>query len=141
MGGRLVFPGGGAYHATKYAVEALSDALRVEVAPFGIDVIVVEPGLIKSEFGETAASQVGDGGPYAAFNVSVAKATREVYTGPAARLGGDPDDVAGAIQRALERRRAPTRVPVTASARLLMGLHTVLPDRVWDRAVKGSFDL
>jgi NAD(P)-dependent dehydrogenase (short-subunit alcohol dehydrogenase family) len=141
MGGRLVFPGGGAYHATKYAVEALSDALRVEVAPFGIDVIVVEPGLIKSEFGETAASQVGDGGPYAAFNVSVAKATREVYNGPAARLGGEPDDVAGAIQRALERRRAPTRVPVTASARLLMGLHSVLPDRAWDRAVKGSFDL
>jgi NAD(P)-dependent dehydrogenase (short-subunit alcohol dehydrogenase family) len=142
MGGRLVFPGGGAYHATKWAVEALSDALRVEVAPFGIDVIVIEPGLIKSEFGETAAAGVGeDGGPYAAFNASVAKATREVYTGPAARLGGDPDDVAGAIQKALERRRAPTRVPVTPSARILMGLHAVLPDRWWDRTVKGSFDL
>ncbi len=142
MGGRLTFPGGGAYHATKYAVEALSDALRVEVAPFGIDVIVVEPGLIKTEFGETAASQVGDGeGPYAAFNASVASATRGVYEGPAARLGGGPDDVAGAIQRALERRRAPTRVPVTASARLLMGLHAVLPDRLWDRAVRGSFEL
>ncbi len=142
MGGRLTFPGGGAYHATKYAVEALSDALRVEVAPFGIDVIVVEPGLIKTEFGETAASQVaGDGGPYAAFNASVASATRGVYEGPAARLGGGPEDVAGAIQRALERRRAPTRVPVTASARLLMGLHAVLPDRWWDRAVRGSFEL
>jgi short-subunit dehydrogenase len=142
MGGRLTFPGGGAYHATKYAVEALSDALRAEVAPFGIDVIVVEPGLIRSEFGETAAAQVGDGdGPYAAFNASVAKATRGVYSGPAARLGGEPDDVAEAIQRALERRRAPTRVPVTASARLLMGLHAVLPDRLWDRAVRGSFEL
>jgi len=142
MGGRLVFPGGGAYHATKWAVEALSDALRVEVAPFGIDVIVIEPGLIKSEFGETAAAGVGDdGGPYAAFNASVAKATRGVYEGPAARLGGEPDDVARAIERALERRKPPTRVPVTASARLLMGLHAVLPDRLWDRTVKGSFDL
>jgi NAD(P)-dependent dehydrogenase (short-subunit alcohol dehydrogenase family) len=141
MGGRLTFPGGGAYHATKWAVEALSDVLRVEVAPFGIDVIVVEPGLIKSEFGETAAAGVSDGGPYAAFNASVAKATRGVYEGPAARLGGGPEVVAEAIQKALERRRAPTRVPVTASARLMMGLHAVLPDRMWDRAVKGSFDL
>jgi len=141
MGGRLTFPGGGAYHATKWAVEALSDVLRVEVAPFGIDVIVIEPGLIKSEFGETAASGVSDGGPYAAFNASVAKATRGVYEGPAARLGGGPEVVAEAIQKALERRRAPTRVPVTASARLMMGLHAVLPDRIWDRAVKSSFDL
>jgi NAD(P)-dependent dehydrogenase (short-subunit alcohol dehydrogenase family) len=141
MGGRLTFPGGGAYHATKYAVEALSDALRMEVAPYGVDVIVVEPGLIKSEFGETAAASVDDGGPYAAFNVSVAKATRDIYEGPAARLGGDPEDVATAIEKALERKRAPTRVPVTASARLLMGARRVLPDRAWDRVVRGSFDL
>ncbi len=142
MGGRLTFPGGGGYHATKYAVEALSDALRVEVAPFGIDVIVIEPGLIKSEFGETAAAQVGaGGGVYGAFNASVAKATREIYEGPAARLGGEPDDVAAAILKALEARRARTRVPVTASARLLMGVRRVLPDRAWDRVVRGSFDL
>jgi NAD(P)-dependent dehydrogenase (short-subunit alcohol dehydrogenase family) len=141
MGGRLTFPGGGAYHATKWAVEALSDVLRVEVAPFGIDVIVIEPGLIKSAFGETAASGVSDGGPYAAFNASVAKTTREIYEGPAARLGGGPEVVAEAIHKALERPRAPTRVPVTVSARLMMGLHAVLPDRLWDRAVKGAFEL
>ena len=58
MGGRLVFPGGGAYHATKYAVEALSDALRMEVRRFGIDVICIEPGLIRTEFGSTAAGGV-----------------------------------------------------------------------------------
>ena len=57
MGGRLTFPGGGAYHATKYAIEAMSDALRVEVRPFGIDVICVEPGLIRTEFGTTAAER------------------------------------------------------------------------------------
>ena len=55
MGGRLTFPGGGLYHATKYAVEALSDALRFEVRGFGVDVIVVEPGLIVTRFGEVAA--------------------------------------------------------------------------------------
>jgi NAD(P)-dependent dehydrogenase (short-subunit alcohol dehydrogenase family) len=87
MGGRLVFPGGGAYHATKYAVEALSDALRMEVRGFGIDVVCVEPGLIRTEFGATAAGGVaGDDGPYAAFNRSVAKQTRDVYEGPLSRL-------------------------------------------------------
>jgi len=59
MGGRLTFPGGGLYHATKYAVEALSDALRFEVRGFGVDVIVVEPGLIVTQFGEVAAGSVG----------------------------------------------------------------------------------
>src|SRR3954462_13215535 len=102
MGGRLVFPGGGAYHATKFGVEALSDALRMEVHGFGIDVICVEPGLIRTEFGTTAASGVAAGdGPYAAFNHSVAKSTRAVYEGPLARLGGDADDVAAAIEQAL----------------------------------------
>src|SRR5215207_3089566 len=108
MGGRLTFPGGGAYHATKYAVEAMSDALRMEVARFGIDVVCVEPGLIRTEFGSTAASSVGDGGPYAEFNAAVARSTREVYEGPLSRLGGDADSVAAAIERALSKRRPPT---------------------------------
>ncbi len=139
MGGRLTFPGGGAYHATKYSVEALSDALRMEVGRFGIGVICVEPGLIRTEFGSTAASSVGDGGPYAEFNAAVAKSTREVYEGPLSRFGGDADSVAVAIERALAKRRAPSRVPVTASARLFMGLRRVLPDRAWDRVVSSSF--
>jgi NAD(P)-dependent dehydrogenase (short-subunit alcohol dehydrogenase family) len=140
MGGRLVFPGGGAYHATKYAVEALSDALRMEVGRFGIDVICVEPGLIRTEFGSTAASGVADSdGPYAEFNAAVARSTRDVYSGPLSRLGGDADSVARAIEGALSARRAPTRVPVTPSARLMMGLRRVLPDRAWDRVVGSAF--
>src|ERR671918_3234325 len=58
MGGKLVFPGGGAYHATKHAVEALSDALRFEVGGFGVDVIVIEPGLIKTSFAEAAVGSM-----------------------------------------------------------------------------------
>src|SRR3954454_9253201 len=109
MGGRLTFPGGGAYHATKYAIEAMSDALRIEVRSFGIDVICVEPGLIRTEFGATAADSVEVSGPYAKLNEAVARSTREVYTGPLSRLGGDGDDVAAAIERALAAKRAPTR--------------------------------
>ena len=73
MGGRITFPVGGYYHATKYAVEAISDALRNEVRPFGIDVVVVEPGLIRTRFEDTVhASVAGSAGgqgdsPYAAL--------------------------------------------------------------------------
>jgi NAD(P)-dependent dehydrogenase (short-subunit alcohol dehydrogenase family) len=114
MGGRLTFPGGGAYHGTKHAVEALSDALRFEVRGFGVDVILIEPGLIKTRFGETAAGSidaaVADGDdPYADFNAAVGAATAEVYEGPLARLGGGPETVARAIERAMSSRRPKTR--------------------------------
>src|SRR3712207_7285561 len=58
MGGRLTFPGWGFYHASKYAVEALSDALRFEVRGFGVEVVVVEPGLIRTSFAQTAVSSM-----------------------------------------------------------------------------------
>jgi NADP-dependent 3-hydroxy acid dehydrogenase YdfG len=142
MGGRLTFPGGGLYHATKYAVEALSDALRFEVAGFGVDVIVIEPGLIVTRFGEVAAGSVGatsDGGPYTEFNRAVAKLTEQAYKGPMARLGAGPDAVARAIGRAISAKRPKPRYPVTASARLMIGQRRLLPDRVWDRMLRTQF--
>ena len=103
MGGRLVFPGGGIYHATKYAIEALTDALRFEVRGFGVDTILIEPGLIATGFGDVAAGSVVNAqddsvdGPYADFNHHVAKSTAEVYEGPLVKLGGGPEKVAAAI--------------------------------------------
>src|SRR5690242_5621257 len=76
MGGKLTFPGGGVYHATKHAVEALSDAMRFEVREFGVDVVIIEPGLIITEFGETAAGSIDaieEHGPYSKFNSDVAE--------------------------------------------------------------------
>ncbi|HET9121151.1 MAG TPA: oxidoreductase [Solirubrobacterales bacterium] len=142
MGGRLTFPGGGIYHATKHAVEALSDALRFEVHGFGVDVVVIEPGLIVTDFGETAAAsvdEVEDHGPYAQFNAVVAKATAEAYTGPMSRLGAGPDAVAQEIARAISANRPKTRSKVTASARMMMGTRRLLSDRMWDRVVRSQF--
>jgi NAD(P)-dependent dehydrogenase (short-subunit alcohol dehydrogenase family) len=140
MGGRLVFPGGGVYHATKYAVEALSDAMRFEVKGFGVDVVVIEPGLIKTNFAETAVGSVSeDDGPYAEFNARVSAATAGVYESPAAKLGGGPEAVAKAIEKALSARRPRTRYPVTASARLMIAQHALLPDRAWDAAMRTTF--
>jgi NAD(P)-dependent dehydrogenase (short-subunit alcohol dehydrogenase family) len=142
MGGRLTFPGGGIYHATKYAVEALSDALRFEVRGFGVDVVVVEPGLIVTRFGEVAASSVreaADGGAYADFNRKVAEVTEGAYTGPMAKLGAGPEAVARKIAQALESGRPKARYPVTASARLMMGQRRLMPDRMWDLVMRSQF--
>ena len=140
MGGKLVFPGGGAYHGTKFAVEAISDAMRFEERGFGVHVSIIEPGLIRTSFGETAVGSVPhEDGPYADFNTAVAANTAQVYDGPLAKLGAGPDAVAKAIEKAITSRRPRTRYPVTASARFFMVQHAVLPDRAWDRVVGTSF--
>jgi NAD(P)-dependent dehydrogenase (short-subunit alcohol dehydrogenase family) len=144
MGGRLTFPGGGAYHATKHAVEALSDAMRYEVRGFGVDVVVIEPGLIKTKFGETAAGSIGDADeqaddPYAPFNAAVGAATEGAYEGPLSRLGGGPETVARAIERAISARRPRTRYKVTPSARLILAQRRLFSDRAWDAFMRSQF--
>jgi NAD(P)-dependent dehydrogenase (short-subunit alcohol dehydrogenase family) len=148
MGGKLVFPGGGAYHATKFAVEAFSDALRWEVRGFGIDVAIIEPGLITTRFGETAAGSLSDteredsggGDPYGPFNASVGAATVGIYEGgPLSKLGGGPETVARAIERAISARRPKTRYKVTASARLALAQRRLVTDRVWDALMRTQF--
>lgn len=141
MGANFVFPGGGAYHATKYAVEALSDALRFEVSGFGVGVTLIQPGLIRTQFAATAGTALDtDAGPYAEFNRTVATNTAEVYDkGALARLGGEPDDVAKAIEKAITARRAPLRVRVTPSASLLITQRRMMSDRLWDRFLRTQF--
>ena len=140
MGGRMVLPGGGIYHATKYAVEAVSDALRFEVKPFGVDVVLIEPGTIKTEFGGTAIArvdQVGQPDPaYDEFRENLKAFIQGGYEGALGALAGESDDVAKAIERALRARRPHTRVPVTLGARMLMGSRRWLGDRGWDALLK-----
>jgi NAD(P)-dependent dehydrogenase (short-subunit alcohol dehydrogenase family) len=137
MGGRLVFPGFGYYHATKYAVEALSDALRCEVRNFGVDVVLIEPGLVKSGFAEAANATLGGDGEvartYGAFHAGIEKATRESYEkGAFAALAGVPEDVAKVVERALSVKRPKARYTVTLSAKLLLANKALLSDRAWD---------
>jgi short-subunit dehydrogenase len=144
MGGKLTFPGGGFYHATKYAVEALSDALRFEVRGFGVDVILIEPGLIVTSFGETATASVpaadaATDGPYARFNEKVGKLTENAYKGPMSKLGGRPTVVADAIAKALQAKRPKARYPVTASARLMINQRRLTTDRAWDLIMRTQF--
>ncbi len=146
MGGRLTFPGGGYYHATKHAVEAISDALRWEVEGFGVRVSIIEPGLIRTGFADTATGSMedsaaeGEDGPYAGFSAAVARATKATYErGPLARLGGGPEEVARVIEDAISNPRPRARYAVTPSARLLMSARRVLPDRAWDVLLRSQF--
>jgi NAD(P)-dependent dehydrogenase (short-subunit alcohol dehydrogenase family) len=142
MGGKLVFPGAGYYHATKYAVEALSDALRFEVRGFGIHVVIIEPGLIKSGFGDAAAGEmIAEGGEaYGVFHDALKKASKDLYEqGMLSRLTGVPDDVARTIERAITVKRPRTRYTVSPSAKLLLTQRALLSDRLWDRVMRMSF--
>ncbi len=148
MGGRLSFPGGGHYHATKHALEAISDALRFELRGFGVDVILLEPGLITTEFGEAASASMSeltgshDGqqeDPYARFNAAVAAVTAGAYEGPMRLLGAGPDRVAKVIERAIARRRPPARITITPSAKLTIATRRLLGDRAWDAAMRAQF--
>ena len=99
MGGRFTFPGGGFYHASKHAVEALSDALRYEVAPFGVAVVLVEPGPVSSAFGDTAVATI-DAAPeagedngddaYAGFRRALAARYAQAYDGRPDEAGQQP---------------------------------------------------
>jgi NAD(P)-dependent dehydrogenase (short-subunit alcohol dehydrogenase family) len=143
MGGRMTLPGGGFYHATKYAVEAISDALRFEVQGFGIDVVIIEPGPIKTEFGDTAIARVaalgGPDSPYTEFLTVLQRQIRDAYEGPMGRLAADADAVAKSIETAITASRPRTRYVITMAAHVMMGLRRWVGDRGWDAVMRTQF--
>ncbi|MFF3246324.1 SDR family NAD(P)-dependent oxidoreductase [Streptomyces sp. NPDC002870] len=141
VGGKVTFPLGGFYHASKFAVEGLTDVLRGEVKPFGISVSLIEPGAIRTGFGDTITSSLSENtadetGPYAAL-----KKTQDalVAGGFMERLAGSPDDVARAVERALTASRPRPRYVVTAHARALIASRRLLGDRGWDALVSRMY--
>jgi NADP-dependent 3-hydroxy acid dehydrogenase YdfG len=141
MGGRLTFPGAGIYHSTKYALESISDSLRFEVRGFGVHVVLIEPGLIVTGFGDVAsgsADAIAEG-PYSDFNRHVAKLTSDAYAGPMSKLGGGPETVAAAVARALKAKRPKARYAVTPSAHLMINQRKVTPDRLWDLMMRAAY--
>jgi len=146
MGGRITFPVGGFYHATKYAVEAISDALRVEVKPFGIDVILVEPGLIRTNFEnqvnqslEVGAAARDTGTAYADLLAANEKSTTGSYANDFMATG--PESVAAVILRAVESSRPRSRYVVTPAAKAMINLRRFGGDRIWDRTMRKRFGL
>ncbi|MFP9458831.1 oxidoreductase [Pectobacterium brasiliense] len=132
MGGKMYTPLGGWYHGTKFALEAISDCLRLEVKPFGIDVVIIEPGGIKTEWGCIAANKLRDvsgTGPYA----PQAGAMSESMIGEAnSKRLSPPEVIADTIARAVSARRPKTRYAVGFSAKPMIFLRGLLSDRAFD---------
>ena len=139
MGGRMTLPGGGIYHASKYAVEALSDALRFETRGFGIGVSVVAPGPVHTEFAEEATAVPEGDGPYAGFMRGMAARNAAAYHRHDARGTLDAKDVAEVIVTALESAHPRARYPVGLVSRQVVGARRLLPTAVWDAALRRQY--
>jgi NAD(P)-dependent dehydrogenase (short-subunit alcohol dehydrogenase family) len=136
MGGKIYTPHGAWYHATKHALEALSDCLRMELKPFGIDVVVIEPGGIRTEWPGIAAQKVravSGTGPYAPQGIAVADSLASEST---QRRSSPPELIANTIGNAVTARRPKTRYAVGYGAKPMIFLHDVLPDRAFDAFIR-----
>ncbi|MBU2693830.1 oxidoreductase [Pimelobacter sp. 30-1] len=136
MGGKIYTPLGSWYHATKFALEALSDCARLEAAPFGVDVAIIEPGGIRTEWGGIAADLLRETSGHTAY-ADQANAVAESLAGEGnARFSSDPSVIANAISKAVAAKRPKTRYAVGFGAKPLIALHDKLPDRAFDRLIR-----
>ncbi|MEU7560353.1 oxidoreductase [Streptomyces eurythermus] len=141
MGGKIHTPLGGWYHGTKFALEALSDCLRMEVRPFGIDVVVIEPGGIRTEWSGIAADHLeksSAGGAYSGQAEAVAASMRSEAM---VKRMSPPTVIADAVGKAVTARRPRTRYATGFGARPLLALRRVLPDRAFDAMMARSVGL
>ena len=132
VAGRSVFYYGGWYHVSKYAVESLSDAMRMELKPFGIDVVIIEPGAIKTNWGIIAADHLIEssrGTAYEQTGTMMANNLRNMYL---SNMISDPAVVRKAIVRAVNARRPCTRYRIGRMANAIVFFHWLLPTRWWD---------
>ena len=136
MGGRLTTFMGAWYHATKYALEAFSDALRMETSDFGIQVSIIEPGGIKTDWGLIAADKLEEsakGGAYESIARKTAENMRRIYSSESL---SDPAIISKAITHAIEAKKPKTRYLIGFMAKPAVLMHTVLPDRTFDTIIR-----
>lgn len=136
IAGKMVFLYGGWYHVSKYSVEALSDALRIEMKPFGIDVVMIEPGGIKTDWGIIAAKHLKEsslGTPYEDSASAEANLLHNAYSG---RWLSSPSVITRAISRAVNSRRPKARYCTGRFSHLSVFLRWLLPSRWWDALIR-----
>lgn len=136
MGGRVTFPGGGAYHASKYALEAMTDALRFESARHGVQVVLVEPGSVATALADNAGLLVLRY-PDSAHQHLNAQMDSKFST--LTRGGASPNKLARVLVRAATARWPRPRYLVGADARTVVPLHQLLPTQVWDAVLRHAF--
>ncbi len=138
VAGHVTLAFGAWYNATKYALEAFSDALRMEVKPFGIDVVIIEPGAIRTDWGIIAADhlqEVSKGGAYEQDGSRVAEGLRRIYL---SKIPTNPAVISRKIAKAAVCRCPRTRYRTGRGAKLMVFFHQILPTRLWDYLVVKS---
>ena len=136
MGGKIYTPLGSWYHATKHAVEGWSDCLRIELAPFGIHVVIIEPGVIATEWGKILLEPMlkrSGNGPYQNLTQSMAKAMRSSNEKKGA--ASPPSVVVDAIVKAVRQHRLNTRYGMGKMAKRLLFIRKYFGDRFFDMAI------
>lgn len=132
IGGKMHEPLGAWYHATKFAVEGLSDCLRMELAPFGIHVIVIEPGAIKTEWGGIARDSMLKYSGQSAYREQARMHARMFEGADKSNMASPPEVVAATIAGALRARRPRTRYATGGGARVILALRRFTSDRGFD---------
>jgi len=136
IAGRAVFYFGGWYHVSKYAVEAFSDALRMEVKPFGIHVVIIEPGAIKTNWGIIAADHLSSTSAGTVYEEAAANEAHTLRTVYSSKMLPQPSVISKTICRAVRARNPRTRYHAGFGARTCLFLHHVLPTKWWDALVR-----
>ncbi|HEY3530710.1 MAG TPA: oxidoreductase [Nocardioides sp.] len=135
VGGKYYEPLGAWYHATKFAVEGFSDSLRLELAPYGIRVVIVEPGPIRSEWNTLAREALVESSLGTAYERQAEGVRARMESGDRPMYSSGPDVVARTIVRAATSRRPRTRYPVGRGARSIVTARRLLPDRALDAVI------
>lgn len=135
MGGKIHEPMGSWYHATKFAVEGMSDCVRMELEPFGVDVVVIEPGAIQSEWNAIARESLLRTSGSTAY-AEQARISAGLLAGADKDTASPPTVVADSVWQAVTARKPKTRYLMGGGAKLLVGLRWLLSDRAFDRVMK-----
>jgi NAD(P)-dependent dehydrogenase (short-subunit alcohol dehydrogenase family) len=144
IGGRIAFPFGGPYHASKFATEAVGDVFRQELRPWGIEVAIIEPGSIDTPIwgrGQDKAEEIEAKSPQTNLLYGAALDKFRKVIGDTAERGIPPEKVAKAISHALESRRPKTRYLVGLDAQLQARIQPFIPTRLFDRIVARQLNL
>ncbi len=139
IGGKFYEPFGAWYHATKFAVEGFSDSLRMELRPFGIKVVLIEPGPILTEWNEIARDSLLERSGDGAYAVHARRAHAVLTRFDEPSRASTPEEVADKIVKAALARRPAARYPVGRGARVITTSRDLLPDRVFDEVVSRTF--
>ena len=141
IAGKLAIYFGGWYHVSKFAVEGFSDALRMEMKPFGIDVVVIEPGAIRIDWGIIAAEHLAESSRGTVYEEASMNEAKIMKYGYSSKLLSPPSVIAKAICKGVNRKHPKARYRTGRGSHSMVFLHWLLPARWWDALVRKTLKL